>query len=193
MSAPTRLIEPSEPAAREPLRAASRESVQSSAAMQPPVAAFGRPSPRLARRRHSCLDPGAGQTRVSGGKRAPLHSRILNRCAPPTAVQRRSVCDAMWAYLIRRLWQMVPTLIGVVLLVFLLFKFFGADPAVILGGLNATQDQVAAIRTQLGLDRPWWVQLGIYLKEIVTFNWGRSWATNEVGEPICSRLGCRPR
>jgi len=95
----------------------------------------------------------------------------------------------MWAYLIRRLWQMVPTLIGVVLLVFLLFKFFGADPAVILGGLNATQEQVAAIRAQLGLDRPWWVQFGIYLKEIVTFDWGRSWATNEaVSSLFATRL-----
>ncbi|HSB25435.1 MAG TPA: ABC transporter permease [Burkholderiaceae bacterium] len=95
----------------------------------------------------------------------------------------------MWAYLVRRLWQMVPTLIGVVLLVFLLFKFFGADPAVILGGLNATQEQVAAIRTQLGLDLPWWVQFGIYLKEIVTFDWGRSWATNEaVSSLFATRL-----
>lgn len=95
----------------------------------------------------------------------------------------------MWAYLVRRLWQMVPTLLGVVLLVFLLFKFFGADPAVILGGLNATQEQVAAIRTQLGLDRPWWVQLAIYLKEIVTFDWGRSWATNEsVAHLFATRL-----
>jgi peptide/nickel transport system permease protein len=95
----------------------------------------------------------------------------------------------MWAYLIRRLWQMVPTLIGVVLLVFLLFKFFGADPAVILGGLNATQEQVAAIRAQLGLDRPWWVQFGIYLTEIVTFDWGRSWATNEaVSSLFATRL-----
>jgi peptide/nickel transport system permease protein len=85
----------------------------------------------------------------------------------------------MWAYLIRRLWQMVPTLVGVVLLVFVLFKFFGADPAIILGGLNATQEQIAAIRQQLGLDQPWWVQLGIFLKQIVTFDWGRSWATNE--------------
>ena len=46
----------------------------------------------------------------------------------------------MAAYLIRRLWQMVPTLIGVVLLVFVLFHFFGGDPAEILGGLNATQE-----------------------------------------------------
>jgi peptide/nickel transport system permease protein len=95
----------------------------------------------------------------------------------------------MWAYLIRRLWQMVPTLLGVVLLVFFLFKYFGSDPAVILGGLNATQEQVAAIRAQLGLDRPWWVQLGIYLKEIVTFDWGRSWATNEsVAHLFATRL-----
>ena len=95
----------------------------------------------------------------------------------------------MLAYLVRRLWQMVPTLLGVVVLVFLLFKFFGADPAVILGGLNATQEQVAAIRTQLGLDRPWWVQLGIYVKEIVTFDWGRSWATNEsVANLFATRL-----
>jgi peptide/nickel transport system permease protein len=35
----------------------------------------------------------------------------------------------MAAYLIRRLWQMVPTLAGVVLLVFFLFKYFGGDPA----------------------------------------------------------------
>jgi peptide/nickel transport system permease protein len=85
----------------------------------------------------------------------------------------------MAAYLIRRLWQMVPTMIGVVLLVFLLFKGFGGDPAEILAGLNATQQQVDAIRQQLGLNEPWWVQLWINIKQIVTFEWGRSWATNE--------------
>jgi peptide/nickel transport system permease protein len=95
----------------------------------------------------------------------------------------------MLAYLVRRLWQMVPTLIGVVMLVFFLFKYFGADPAVILGGLNATQEQVAAISAQLGLDKPWYVQLGLYLKQIVTFDWGRSWATNEsVSNLFATRL-----
>jgi len=95
----------------------------------------------------------------------------------------------MWAYLVRRVWQMVPTLIGVVLLVFFLFKYFGADPAVILGGLNATPEQIAAITAQLGLDKPWYVQLGVYLKQIVTFDWGRSWATNEaVGHLFATRL-----
>jgi peptide/nickel transport system permease protein len=95
----------------------------------------------------------------------------------------------MAAYLIRRLWQMVPTLLGVVLLVFVLFKGFGGDPAEILGGQNATQAQVDAIRQQLGLNEPWWTQLGIFLKQIVTFDWGKSWATNEsVGHLFATRL-----
>lgn len=95
----------------------------------------------------------------------------------------------MLAYLIRRLWQMVPTLLGVVLLVFALFKFFGSDPAVILGGQNATQAQIAAIRQELGLDQPWWVQLWIFVKQIATFDWGKSWATNEpVAHLFASRL-----
>jgi len=95
----------------------------------------------------------------------------------------------MAAYLIRRLWQMVPTLFGVVLLVFLLFKGFGGDPAEILGGLNATQEQVDAIRQQLGLNEPLWTQFGIFVKQIVTFDWGRSWATNEsVAHLFATRL-----
>jgi len=95
----------------------------------------------------------------------------------------------MAAYLIRRLWQMIPTLIGVVLLVFFLFKFFGGDPAEIIGGLNATPQQVDAIREQLGLNRPWIVQLGIYFRSIVTLDWGRSWATNEaVSHIFATRL-----
>ena len=85
----------------------------------------------------------------------------------------------MAAYLIRRLWQMVPTLFGVVLLVFLLFKGFGGDPAEILGGLNATAQQIDAIREQLGLNKPLTTQFWIFLKQIVTFDWGKSWATNE--------------
>jgi peptide/nickel transport system permease protein len=74
---------------------------------------------------------------------------------------------------------MVPTLLGVVLLVFFLFKWFGGDPAEILGGLSATQAQIDSIREQLGLNRPVWEQLWIFIKQIVTFDWGKSWATNE--------------
>ena len=95
----------------------------------------------------------------------------------------------MAAYLIRRLWQMIPTLFGVVLLVFLLFKGFGGDPAEVMGGLNATTAQIDAIRQQLGLNEPLWTQFGIFLKQIVTFDWGKSWATNEaVSNLFATRL-----
>jgi len=95
----------------------------------------------------------------------------------------------MAAYLIRRLWQMIPTLLGVVLLVFVLFKFFGGDPAEILGGLNATPEQIDAIRQQLGLNEPAWYQLWLFIKSIVTFDWGKSWATNEaVSNLFATRL-----
>jgi peptide/nickel transport system permease protein len=95
----------------------------------------------------------------------------------------------MAAYLIRRLWQMIPTLAGVILLVFFLFKYFGGDPAEVLAGLNATKEQVDAIRQTLGLDKPVWVQLWIFVKQIATFDWGKSWATNEaVSNLFATRL-----
>jgi len=94
----------------------------------------------------------------------------------------------MFAYLIRRLWQMLPTLLGVVLLVFFLFKKFGADPVQTLVGLNATPQEIVQMRAQLGLDQPWWVQLGIFLEGIVTFDWGSSWATKE---PVAHLLATR--
>jgi peptide/nickel transport system permease protein len=74
---------------------------------------------------------------------------------------------------------MIPTLAGVILFVFFLFKFFGGDPAEILGGLLATPEQIQAIRQQLGLNDPWYVQLWIFVQSIFTLNWGNSWATGE--------------
>jgi peptide/nickel transport system permease protein len=95
----------------------------------------------------------------------------------------------MTTYLLRRLWQMVPTLLGVVILVFVLFKFVGGDPAQTLAGLNATPKEIADIRAQLGLNEPWWVQLGIYLRGVATFDWGLSWATKEpVSHLFATRL-----
>src|SRR5437868_2490219 len=85
----------------------------------------------------------------------------------------------MLSYLFRRILQMIPTLAGVILLVFFLFKYFGGDPAEILGGLQASPKQIESIRNQLGLNRPVLEQLWIFVQQVATFNWGRSWATNE--------------
>jgi peptide/nickel transport system permease protein len=56
----------------------------------------------------------------------------------------------MPAYILRRLWQMVPTLLGVVLLVFGLFNFVGGDPAYLLAGKISNPEQIENIRRQLG-------------------------------------------
>lgn len=85
---------------------------------------------------------------------------------------------------------MIPTLLGVVLLVFILFNWIGGDPAYILAGKISNPEQIANIRHQLGLDEPAYIQIGIFLKQIVTFDFGNSWSTGEpVSQIIGSRLG----
>lgn len=96
----------------------------------------------------------------------------------------------MGAYIVRRLWQMIPTMLGVVLLVFVLFNWVGGDPAYVLAGKISSQEQIENIRRQLGIDRPYYVQLGIFLKQIVTADFGSSWSTNEkVSHILLTRLG----
>src|SRR4030095_4632512 len=96
----------------------------------------------------------------------------------------------MSAYIIRRVWQMVPTMLGVVLLVFVLFNTVGGDPAYVLAGKISNQEQIDNIRRQLGVDQPYYVQLGIFLKQIVTADFGASWSTNErVSHILTTRLG----
>jgi peptide/nickel transport system permease protein len=95
----------------------------------------------------------------------------------------------MDAYVLRRLLQMLPTLGGVVLLVFVLFHWVGGDPSYVLAGQNASPENIALIRSQLGLDQPWYVQLAIFVRQIVTLDFGRSWTSNEeVIQIFASRL-----
>ena len=96
----------------------------------------------------------------------------------------------MLAYILRRLWQMLPTMAGVIVLVFVLFNWVGGDPAFILAGKMSNAAAIANIRTQLGVDQPYYVQLAIFVKQIVTFDFGNSWSTGEsVAHIIATRLG----
>jgi peptide/nickel transport system permease protein len=96
----------------------------------------------------------------------------------------------MSAYIIRRVWQMLPTMLGVVLLVFLLFNTVGGDPAYVLAGKISNQEQIDNIRRQLGVDQPYYVQLWIFIKQILTADFGASWSTNErVSHILATRLG----
>lgn len=96
----------------------------------------------------------------------------------------------MSAYILRRLWQMIPTLLGVIILVFVIFNWVGGDPAYILSGKISSPEQIQAIRQQLGIDQPIYVQLWIFIKQVLSFNFGNSWSTGEsVGHIVISRLG----
>ncbi|HYF76145.1 MAG TPA: ABC transporter permease, partial [Symbiobacteriaceae bacterium] len=83
----------------------------------------------------------------------------------------------MTRYIIKRLFLMVPVLLGVTLLVFLIFHLTPGDPArVLLGemGQGASPEAVAALRHQLGLDRPWYIQYGDFLWKAIQGDFGRS-------------------
>ena len=96
----------------------------------------------------------------------------------------------MTAYVVRRLWQMIPTLAGVILLIFFLFNWVGGDPAQVLAGKISNPEQIANIRKQLGVDLPYWQQLLIFVKQVFTFDFGRSWSTNEeVSRILLTRVG----
>ena len=96
----------------------------------------------------------------------------------------------MTAYVIRRLWQMIPTLAGVILLIFFLFNWVGGDPAQVLAGKISNPEQIANIRRQLGVDQPYWYQLWVFVQQVFTFDFGRSWSTNEeVSRILLTRVG----
>ena len=96
----------------------------------------------------------------------------------------------MTAYVIRRIWQMIPTLAGVILLIFILFNWVGGDPAHVLAGKISNPEQIENIRKQLGVDQPYWYQLWVFVKQVFTFDFGRSWSTNEeVSRILVTRVG----
>ncbi len=96
----------------------------------------------------------------------------------------------MTAYVIRRLWQMIPTIFGVILLIFFLFNWVGGDPAQVLAGKISNPEQIANIRRQLGVDQPYWYQLWVFIQQVFTFDFGRSWSTNEeVSRILLTRVG----
>ena len=96
----------------------------------------------------------------------------------------------MWKYVIRRVLLMIPILIGVVVVVFTINYFSGTSPAVSILGSYATPENVAELNAQLGLDRPYLVQIGEYIWNIFThFDFGTSYIYNvPVWEQISQRF-----
>lgn len=91
---------------------------------------------------------------------------------------------------IRRLLSVIPILFGVTLLLFVLFNLVGGDPTYQMLGKNASAQQITDLRHELGLDLPKWQQYFRYLKQVVTFDYGRSYSTKQqISEMISLGVG----
>ena len=97
----------------------------------------------------------------------------------------------MARYIGKRLLQMIPVLLGVLIIVFSLSYLMPGDPVLNKMPDNYTQEQYDAVQHEMGLDRPFIVQLGSYIWGVVTrLDLGTSYMTNKaVTETIRSRVG----
>jgi ABC-type dipeptide/oligopeptide/nickel transport system permease component len=92
----------------------------------------------------------------------------------------------MLRHVVHRLLLAIPVLIGVLAVGFLLMQVVPTDPAIVRAGPTATADVVAAIREQLGLNRPLIVQFGLYLARLAQGDLGVSIINNI---PVSQELG----
>lgn len=96
----------------------------------------------------------------------------------------------MWAHAARRLAMMVPTLLVVSIIVFALIRAIPGDPAEIMLNDLDSDAAIAAMRSELGLDRPVPVQYAIWLGNVLTGDLGTSIRTGQpVTEALFDRLG----
>lgn len=83
-------------------------------------------------------------------------------------------------FVIKRILWVVPVIICVAMLIFTIMYFTPGDPALEMLGTNATPQQIADLRHELGLDKPFLTQLGDFLvNTFVRFDLGTSWMTNQ--------------
>ena len=80
----------------------------------------------------------------------------------------------MVRYIIRRVVMALPTLVLASLAIFLILHLIPGDPAAIVAGADATPAQLAAVRTDLGLDKPLVVQYARWLGQVLHGNFGTS-------------------
>ncbi len=92
----------------------------------------------------------------------------------------------MGIYILKRLLQMILVVVAVAILIFTLLYLVPGDPAKLKAGPEATPAMVEAIRTEMGLDASYVVQLGRFLENVfIHFDFGESWRT---GRPVTGEL-----
>lgn len=80
----------------------------------------------------------------------------------------------MWQYIIRRLLLAVPVILGILVVTFVIARMIPGDPCTAALGERATQAQCEGFFRRMGLDQPIYVQLGIYMKGVLSGDFGES-------------------
>ncbi len=92
----------------------------------------------------------------------------------------------MWRYILKRLVMMAFVVLGVAIVIFSIMYFIPGNPAQIILGSTATQEQVDALAHEMGLDQPYLVQLGRYLSDtFLHFDLGNSYQSKR---PVATEL-----
>ena len=92
----------------------------------------------------------------------------------------------MLRFILRRLLQVIPVFLGTTLLVYYMVFALPGDPiAALFGDRQPPQAVIDTLRSQYNLDQPFWVQYGIFLKNLFTFNLGVDFTQ----QPIAAALG----
>jgi peptide/nickel transport system permease protein len=95
----------------------------------------------------------------------------------------------MSRYVVRRLLQIVPTLLVVSLVVFGLMRLVPGDPAQVYAGQDASKAEIEIVRTRLGLDQPVPVQYALWLRRLLAGDLGTSYHTGlEVRRLVAQKL-----
>ncbi len=101
----------------------------------------------------------------------------------------------MFMFISKRFLQLIPVFLGATLLVYFLVFATPGDPiAALSGGKPMAPAVEEALRAQYNLDQPFWIQYGLYLKSLVTFDLGQTFSGQEVSDvlgrafPVTARL-----
>jgi peptide/nickel transport system permease protein len=89
------------------------------------------------------------------------------------------------AFLVRRLVRLVAVLAAITLASFAFMQAIPGDPVALRLGDHASPEQVRELRATFGLDRPWYVQLGLYVDGVLHANLGESIADTQ---PVTTKL-----
>ncbi len=94
----------------------------------------------------------------------------------------------MLKYIGKRVLLLIPVIIGTTLIVFLIMNIAQGDPAKMILGVEATQEQVDALREKMGLNDPILIQYGRYMLDLIRGDMGVSYKT---GTPVSAEIWAR--